>query len=191
MTNPVTPDLHVPAHALAARVLAHLCAHWAPDPAGLRGEVDLYSVNVPMVPALHDGAPLPVRHTSVWRNGARDRRAPEQPALTPRTRVRPPFRRARRARSARARGRRETRRARRTGRVARRARGPGPGPAGRRAPGPGRARRARVQVGAGHAWRVEPDRGRARAGPLGLAGTRGWLRERERAPRVLCAAGAR
>jgi hypothetical protein len=43
MANPVTEDLHLPAHKLAAKIVSHLYESWGPDPEGLRlsKEVDL------------------------------------------------------------------------------------------------------------------------------------------------------
>lgn len=70
MRTPVTPDLHLPAHTLSARIIQHLWMNWDKDEAGLRPsrEVDLYSINVPMIKGLLDPESIPVRYTTVWRN---------------------------------------------------------------------------------------------------------------------------
>jgi tubulin--tyrosine ligase len=43
MKNPVTKDLHRPAHVLSAKLITHLWSNWGPDPEGLRPskEIDL------------------------------------------------------------------------------------------------------------------------------------------------------
>jgi tubulin--tyrosine ligase len=61
--------LHAPAHALGARIVNHLWTSWGADPGGLRAnEVDLYNVNIPMVPALGGPGGIPVLWTRIWRN---------------------------------------------------------------------------------------------------------------------------
>jgi tubulin--tyrosine ligase len=57
------------AHALSVKIIQYLWDNWGKDVGGLRsGEVDLYSVNVPMIPALLDESGLPIIWTHVWRN---------------------------------------------------------------------------------------------------------------------------
>jgi tubulin--tyrosine ligase len=43
MKNPVTKDLHRPAHVLSAKLITHLWSNWGADPEGLRPskEIDL------------------------------------------------------------------------------------------------------------------------------------------------------
>ncbi|KAI0669920.1 survival protein sure-like phosphatase/nucleotidase, partial [Trametes maxima] len=67
--HPTPPELYAPAHALGARLIAHLWYNWGADAGGLRaGEVDLYNVNIPMVPGLLSDAGLTVCWTRIWRN---------------------------------------------------------------------------------------------------------------------------
>jgi tubulin---tyrosine ligase len=70
MKTAVTPEMHTPAHKLVTQIVDHLVSNWDKDPQGLRpsGEVDLYSINVPMIDALHESGSLPVWYTNVWRN---------------------------------------------------------------------------------------------------------------------------
>lgn len=58
-----------PAHTFSAKIIQHLWDNWGKDEGGLRsGEVDLYSINIPMIPALLGENNLPVIWTSVWRS---------------------------------------------------------------------------------------------------------------------------
>ncbi|KAH8999000.1 sure-like protein [Lactarius hatsudake] len=58
-----------PAHALSTKIIQHLWDNWGEDGGGLRsGEVDLYSVNIPMIPGLLGESSLPIIWTRVWRN---------------------------------------------------------------------------------------------------------------------------
>ncbi|KAI9445169.1 sure-like protein [Lactarius indigo] len=58
-----------PAHALSTKIIQHLWDNWGNDAGGLRsGEVDLYSVNIPMIPGLLSEGGLPIIWTRVWRN---------------------------------------------------------------------------------------------------------------------------
>ncbi|KAI0651833.1 sure-like protein [Trametes meyenii] len=67
--HPTPPELYAPAHALGSRLIAHLWHNWGADAGGLRaGEVDLYNVNIPMVPGLLSDAGLTVCWTRIWRN---------------------------------------------------------------------------------------------------------------------------
>jgi tubulin--tyrosine ligase len=63
-------SFHAPANELACRIIHHLWDNWGSDGGGLRqGEVDLYSVNIPMIQDLlvPDRA-LKVCWTTLWRN---------------------------------------------------------------------------------------------------------------------------
>lgn len=72
MSVKVETEFHEPAHALSARVISSLLAPggWGKDPVGLRGtgEVDLYSINVPMVPTLLEPGGVRISTTRIWRN---------------------------------------------------------------------------------------------------------------------------
>ena len=58
-----------PAHALSVKIIQYLWDNWGKDASGLRsGEVDLYSINIPMIPALLDESGLPIIWTRLWRN---------------------------------------------------------------------------------------------------------------------------
>ncbi|KAI9460850.1 sure-like protein [Lactarius psammicola] len=58
-----------PAHALSTKIIQYLWDNWGKDAGGLRsGEVDLYSVNIPMIPGLLGESGLPIMWTRVWRN---------------------------------------------------------------------------------------------------------------------------
>jgi 5'/3'-nucleotidase SurE len=58
-----------PAHAISAKIIRHLWDNWGTDNDGLRnGEIDLYSVNVPMIPELLNEEGLPIIWTRFWRN---------------------------------------------------------------------------------------------------------------------------
>lgn len=58
-----------PAHALSAKIIQYIWDNWGKDEGGLRsGEVDLYSINIPMIPALLGENTLPIIWTRVWRN---------------------------------------------------------------------------------------------------------------------------
>ncbi|KAI0825152.1 sure-like protein [Trametes gibbosa] len=65
-----TPDtFHEPAHALGAGIIGRLWADWGADAGGLRGgEVDLYNVNIPMIPELLTDEGLTICWTRIWRN---------------------------------------------------------------------------------------------------------------------------
>jgi len=67
--KPPPPALFDPAHALAAKVVRHLWDNWGTDEGGLRdGEIDLYSVNIPMIHGLLGEDALPILWTRFWRN---------------------------------------------------------------------------------------------------------------------------
>ncbi|KAI0639379.1 survival protein sure-like phosphatase/nucleotidase [Trametes polyzona] len=67
--HPTPATFNEPAHRLGASIIGHLWANWDADAGGLRaGEVDLYNVNIPMVPALLSDAGLPICWTRIWRN---------------------------------------------------------------------------------------------------------------------------
>ena len=69
MGAPPAAELHRPAHALGGVIVQHLLKNWGADGEGVRsGEIDIYNVNIPMVPALLDEERMPVLYTRIWRN---------------------------------------------------------------------------------------------------------------------------
>jgi tubulin---tyrosine ligase len=67
--HPTPPTLFVPAHILSTRILKHLWENWGTDEGGLRSEeVDLYSVNIPLVEQLLHKDGLKIYWTTIWRN---------------------------------------------------------------------------------------------------------------------------
>jgi tubulin---tyrosine ligase len=65
-----TPQAYFePAHVVSAKIIRHLWDNWGKDESGLRnGEVDLYSVNIPMIRGLLGEGGLPIIWTRFWRN---------------------------------------------------------------------------------------------------------------------------
>ncbi|VDC01989.1 unnamed protein product [Peniophora sp. CBMAI 1063] len=62
-------ELYLPAHALGASIIQHLLKNWGIDADGVRaGEIDIYNVNIPMVPGLLAEEGMPVLYTRIWRN---------------------------------------------------------------------------------------------------------------------------
>ncbi len=58
-----------PAHALSAKIIRYLWDNWGKDEDGLRnGEIDLYSINIPMVQGLLSEDGLPIIWTRLRRN---------------------------------------------------------------------------------------------------------------------------
>lgn len=69
MTEPVSIDHHHPAHALCCHIVRYLWNNWGKDDGGLRdGEIDLYSVNIPMIQGLLSEEGLDVCWTHLWKN---------------------------------------------------------------------------------------------------------------------------
>jgi len=72
MEHPTSHTYFEPAHAIAAKVIRHLWDNWGQDEGGLRnGEIDLYSVNIPMIRGLLSEEGLPIIWTRLWRNSYR------------------------------------------------------------------------------------------------------------------------
>ena len=69
MVHP-TPEAYIdPAHNHGCRILNHLWNNWGEDECGLRdGEVDLYTVNIPLIEQILDVDGLKVCWTRLWRN---------------------------------------------------------------------------------------------------------------------------
>ena len=65
-----TPNSYLDcAHNLAGRIINHLWCKWGSDDCGLRpGEVDLYSVNIPLIEELLAEGSLKIHWTTLWRN---------------------------------------------------------------------------------------------------------------------------
>jgi len=58
-----------PAHRTGSRIIEHLWHNWGEDQGGLRdGEVDLYSVNIPLIEGLLSEEGLKICWTTFWRN---------------------------------------------------------------------------------------------------------------------------
>lgn len=69
MTHPTPKELFEPAHLLSSRIIRHLWDNWGTDDGGIRNnEVDLYNVNIPMVPQLLHADGLDIYWTKIWRN---------------------------------------------------------------------------------------------------------------------------
>ncbi|KAI0307830.1 sure-like protein [Multifurca ochricompacta] len=65
---PTPQTLFDPAHTLSAKIIRYLWDNWGNDEGGLRrGEIDFYSVNIPMIHGLLNEG-LPIIWTRVWRN---------------------------------------------------------------------------------------------------------------------------
>ncbi|KAH9944401.1 survival protein sure-like phosphatase/nucleotidase [Epithele typhae] len=93
VARPTPPEYFEPAHKLGARIVAHLWAHWARESGPAAEPVDLYNVNIPMVPGLLAPEGLPVCWARFWRNsygrlfqpipGAAARTTADAPAAVP------------------------------------------------------------------------------------------------------------
>jgi tubulin--tyrosine ligase len=69
VVHPVPLNFYDPAHKLGANIIQHLWNNWDQDIDGLRnGEVDLYSINIPMVEGLLSPDGLKIFSTTMWRN---------------------------------------------------------------------------------------------------------------------------
>jgi len=67
--HPTPTTFHDPAHSLTLRIIKYLYSNWGQDEGGLRnGEVDLYTVNIPMIEELLTDEGLPTMWTSMRRN---------------------------------------------------------------------------------------------------------------------------
>jgi tubulin--tyrosine ligase len=67
--SPTPQAFFDPAHVLSAKIIRYLWDNWGKDSAGLRnGEIDLYSVNIPMIQGLLSEDGLPIIWTRLWRN---------------------------------------------------------------------------------------------------------------------------
>ncbi|KAG6857582.1 hypothetical protein H0H87_000181 [Tephrocybe sp. NHM501043] len=67
--HPTPTTLFEPAHRLGLSIICHLWNNWGADEGGLRsGEVDLYSVNIPLIEDLLADEGLKICTTTMWRN---------------------------------------------------------------------------------------------------------------------------
>lgn len=69
VVHPTPVEWTQPAHDLGGRIIKHLWHNWGQDECGLRdGEVDLYSVNIPLVEKIVSKEGLNIYWTKMWRN---------------------------------------------------------------------------------------------------------------------------
>lgn len=69
VVHPTPTAYHEPAHRLGSRIIQHLWHNWGEDQHGLRdGEVDLYSINIPLIEGLLSEEGLKICSTTFWRN---------------------------------------------------------------------------------------------------------------------------
>jgi len=69
MVHPTLETYFEPAHSQGCRIINHLWNNWGEDECGLRdGEVDLYSVNIPLIEQILGVDGLKVCWTKLWRN---------------------------------------------------------------------------------------------------------------------------
>lgn len=69
VVHPTPQTYFEPAHALGCRIINHLWSNWGQDECGLRdGEVDLYSVNIPLIEKILSEDGLTISWTRMWRN---------------------------------------------------------------------------------------------------------------------------
>ncbi|EAU93004.2 cytoplasm protein [Coprinopsis cinerea okayama7 len=69
VVHPTPTTYFEPAHRIGCRIIQHLWHNWGSDDCGLRnGEVDLYSVNIPLIEDILSEEGLKVYWTTMWRN---------------------------------------------------------------------------------------------------------------------------
>ena len=69
VVHPTPSAYFEPAHELSCRIIKHLWDNWGKDDRGLRqGEVDLYSVNIPLIEDILSNEGLKICWTTMWRN---------------------------------------------------------------------------------------------------------------------------
>ena len=69
VVKPTPQTFFDPAHVLSAKIIRYLWDNWGKDSTGLRnGEIDFYSVNIPMIQGLLSKDGLPIIWTRLWRN---------------------------------------------------------------------------------------------------------------------------
>ncbi|KDR85012.1 hypothetical protein GALMADRAFT_233573 [Galerina marginata CBS 339.88] len=69
VVHPTPTSYFEPAHELGCRIINHLWNNWGEDECGLRqGEVDLYSINIPLIETILSEEGLKICWTRMWRN---------------------------------------------------------------------------------------------------------------------------
>ncbi|KAH6917360.1 cytoplasm protein [Coprinopsis sp. MPI-PUGE-AT-0042] len=69
VVHPTPTTYFQPAHVLGRQIISHLWDNWGKDSAGIRnGEVDLYSVNIPLIEDILSEQGLNIYWTTMWRN---------------------------------------------------------------------------------------------------------------------------
>ncbi|TFK41135.1 survival protein sure-like phosphatase/nucleotidase [Crucibulum laeve] len=69
VVHPTPSTYFDPAHHLGTQIIQHLWAEWGKDEGGSRdGEIDLYSVNIPLIEEILSEEGLKVCWTKMWRN---------------------------------------------------------------------------------------------------------------------------
>ncbi|EKM83862.1 hypothetical protein AGABI1DRAFT_110465 [Agaricus bisporus var. burnettii JB137-S8] len=67
--HPTPTSFHEPAHRLGSQIIQHLWHNWGEDQHGLRdNEIDLYSVNIPLIEGILSQEGLKICWTTIWRN---------------------------------------------------------------------------------------------------------------------------
>lgn len=67
--HPTPTTYFEPAHRMSCQIINHLWNNWGEDECGLRpGEVDLYSVNIPLIEDILSNEGLKICWTRMWRN---------------------------------------------------------------------------------------------------------------------------
>ncbi|CAA7265780.1 unnamed protein product [Cyclocybe aegerita] len=69
VVHPTPTTYFEPAHETGCRIINHLWNNWGEDECGLRdGEVDLYSINIPLIEDILSEEGLKICWTKMWRN---------------------------------------------------------------------------------------------------------------------------
>jgi tubulin---tyrosine ligase len=69
VVHPTPTTYFQPAHDLGCQIISHLWDNWGKDGSGLRdGEVDLYSINIPLIEDILSDQGLDIYWTTMWRN---------------------------------------------------------------------------------------------------------------------------
>ncbi|KAF8872128.1 survival protein sure-like phosphatase/nucleotidase [Gymnopilus junonius] len=69
VVHPTPSAYFEPAHELSCRIINYLWNNWGQDDCGIRhGEVDLYSINIPLIENILSDEGLKISWTTMWRN---------------------------------------------------------------------------------------------------------------------------
>jgi len=69
VVHPTPTSYFEPAHRMSCQIIEHLWNNWGDDECGLRdGEVDLYSINIPLIEDILSDEGLRIYWTRMWRN---------------------------------------------------------------------------------------------------------------------------